>query len=101
MTFNEAMNRVYGTIDDQYDLLSNTNQTLLSQKDFSGPPLYTLDQAVEDAIKQMQVIFGDEFIVSAENLNNFEPKPEDLTPDPNPDPKEGGGINPEFGDIGG
>tara|TARA_R100000655_G_scaffold51063_1_gene88662 strand:- start:4419 stop:5441 length:1023 start_codon:yes stop_codon:yes gene_type:complete len=100
MTFNEAMNRVYGTIDDQYDLLSNTIQTLLSQQDFSGSPLYTLDQAVEAAIKQMQVIFGDEFIVSAENLNNFEPKPNDPTPDPNPDPKEGGGINPEFGDIG-
>ena len=102
MTFNEAMNRVYGTIDDQYDLLSNTIQTLLNQKnDLLGKPLYTLDQAVEAAIKQMQVIFGDDFIISAENLNNFDPKPEDPTPDPNPDPQEGGGINPEFGDIGG
>lgn len=102
MTFNEAMNRVYGTIDDQYDLLSNTIQTLLNQKnDLLGQPLYTLDQAVEAAIKQMQVIFGDDFIISAENLNNFDPKPEDPAPDPNPDPQEGGGINPEFGDIGG
>ena len=101
MTFNEAMNTVYGTIDDQYDLLSNTIQTLLSQQSFTGEPLYTLDQAVEAAIKQMQVIFGDDFIVSAENLNSLTPKPGDPAPDPDPDPQEGGGINPEFGDIGG
>jgi hypothetical protein len=101
MTFNEAMNTVYGTIDDQYDLLSNTIQTLLSQQDFSGAPLYTLDQAVEAAIKQMQIIFGDDFIVSAENLNSLTPKPGDPAPDPDPDPQGGGNINPEFGDIGG
>ena len=101
MTFNEAMNTVYGTIDDQYDLLSNTIQTLLSQKSFTGEPLYTLDQAVEAAVQQMQNLFGDEFIISAENLNNIDPKPDDPTPDPNPDPQGGGGINPEFGDIGG
>tara|TARA_Y100000114_G_scaffold89982_1_gene83546 strand:- start:2002 stop:3024 length:1023 start_codon:yes stop_codon:yes gene_type:complete len=101
MTFNEAMNTVYGTIDDQYDLLSNTIQTLLSQQSFTGEPLYTLDQAVEAAIKQMQVIFGDDFIVSAENLNSLTPKPGDPAPDPDPDPQGGGNINPEFGDIGG
>ena len=101
MTFNEAMATVYGTIDDQYDLLSNTIQTLLSQQDLTGQPLYTLDDAIKQAVQQMQSLFGDEFIISAENLNNIDPKPDDPTPDPNPDPQEGGGINPEFGDIGG
>ena len=99
MTFNEAMATVYGTIDDQYDLLSNTIQTLLSQQTLAGQPLYTLDDAIKQAVQQMQNLFGDEFIISAENLNNIEPKPEDPAPDPNPDLQEGGGINPEFGDI--
>ena len=101
MTFNEAMNTVYGTIDDQYDLLSNTIQTLLSQQDLTGQPLYTLDDAIKQAVQQMQSLFGDEFIISAENLNNIDPKPGDPAPDPDPDPQGGGNINPEFGDIGG
>ena len=45
MTFNEAMNTVYGTIDDQYDLLSNTIQTLLSQVILLQIPIQTLREA--------------------------------------------------------
>ena len=101
MTFNEAMATVYGTIDDQYDLLSNTIQTLLSQQDLTGQPLYTLDDAIKQAVQQMQNLFGDEFIISAENLNSLTPKPGDPAPDPDPDPQGGGNINPEFGDISG